>query len=208
MRTGKPRVILEQNFDRTHPAQLPLRWTRSVTGGAQKWTISAARSRSGPKSAFSPDPIYAGVNDLTSPVFLISGSDARLTFSNWYEFETTFLRNRLYDGSVLEIRIADGEWNDILAAGGSFDSGGYDGLIDTCCQNPLGGRPGWSGRSGLNQTSEFITTSVKLPPAAAGQRVQLRLRVGTDIGGFREGQYIDDLSVTDGFVCGCSHASP
>jgi len=33
--------------------------------------------------------------------------------------------------------------------------------------------------------------------------VQFRFRVGTDIGGFREGQYLDDLVVTDGYVCQC-----
>ena len=203
LQTGIPRIALRQNFDRNHQAQLPQRWIRSSTGGAQNWTVTPARSQSGSKSAFSPDPIYVGVNEMVSPVFFITGTDARLTFSNWYEFETTFLRNRLYDGSVLEIRIGDGEWQDILAAGGSFVSGGYDGVIDSCCQNPLAGRLGWSGRSGVNQTSEFITTSVKLPVSTAGQRVQLRWRVGTDVGGFREGQYVDNVSVTDGFVCGC-----
>ncbi len=143
---------------------------------------------------------------MTTPVFVVATPNAQLTFQNWYELETTFLRNRLYDGSVLEISIGDGAWADILAAGGSFESGGYDGLIDACCQNPLAGRQGWSGRSGINQTAEFITTSVKLPPSAAGQRVQLRWRVGTDIGGFKEGQYIDDVLVTDGSVCGCVSA--
>jgi hypothetical protein len=153
---------------------------------------------------FSPDPNQIGLNELISPVFRIETGIAELTFQNWYELETTFLRNRLYDGSVLEIRMGDGEWQDILDAGGAFRSGGYDGVIDSCCQNPLGGRLGWSGRSGIEQQSVFITTSVVLPAAAAGQRVQLRWRVGTDIGTFREGQYIDDLRVTDGFACGCA----
>jgi hypothetical protein len=104
---------------------------------------------------------------------------------------------------VLEIKIGDSDFVDILAAGGVFESGGYDGPIDACCQNPLANRPGWSGRSGVNLIPEFITTAIKLPSTAAGQLVQLRWRVGTDIGGFREGQYIDDLLVTDGFTCSC-----
>ena len=142
---------------------------------------------------------------MVSPAFTVSSPNAKLSFRNWYELETTFLRNRLYDGSVLEIRLGSGEWADIIAAGGRFESGGYDGLLDSCCQNPLGGRLGWSGRSGIEQTSEFVTTTVRLPASAAGQTTQLRWRVGTDIGGFREGQYIDDLVVTDGFTCGCSN---
>jgi hypothetical protein len=156
------------------------------------------------KAAFAKDIQYSGVNEMITPVFNITTVSARLTFQNWYEFETTFLRNRLYDGSLLEIRIGAGNWQDILAAGGNFESGGYDGLLDACCQNPLAGQLGWSGRSGVNQTSEFITTAVRLPTSAAGQKVQLRWRVGTDIGGFREGQYIDDLVVTDGFTCTCA----
>lgn len=128
---------------------------------------------------------------------------AILQFRNWYELETTFLRNRLYDGSVLEIKIGDGAWADIEAAGGVFLSGGYDGVIDACCSNPLAGRRGWSGRSGPNSVSEFITSRVRLPASAAGNSVRLRWRIGTDIGTFRTGQFIDDLVVTDGSVCDC-----
>jgi len=138
-----------------------------------------------------------------SPVFPITSTNAKLTFRNWYEFETTFLRNRLYDGSVLEISIDGSDFQDIVTAGGTFEAGGYDGIIDSCCQNPLAGHMGWSGRSGPNQTSEFITSIVWLPPSAAGHSVQFRWRAGTDIGTFREGQYIDDVEVTDGYTCSC-----
>lgn len=203
LQTGSPKIALQENFDRTQFSRLPPRWTRTASAGITPWNISRTRSQSGIKAVFSPDPIQMGLNELYSPVFSISTASARLTFRNWYEFETTFLRNRLYDGSVLEIRLDGGDWHDIAAAGGEFESGGYDGLLDSCCQNPLAGHAGWSGRSGLGETPEFITTSVKLPPAAAGHRVQLRWRVGTDIGGFEEGQYIDDILVTDGFQCSC-----
>jgi len=204
IQTGRPKIAFQQNFDRQHLAQLPERWTKSATEGALNWKLSTARAQSGTRSAFSPDPIYAGVNEMATPVFRIYGADARLTFRNFYDLETTFLRNRLYDGSVLEIRIGNNAWQDILAAGGSFTSGGYDGTIDSCCQNPLSGRMGWSGKSGVNQNAQFITSSAELPPSAAGQAVQLRWRVGTDVGGFREGQYIDDVVVKDGSVCGCT----
>ena len=95
-----------------------------------------------------------------------------------------FLRNRLYDGSVMEVKIGAADWQDILAAGGSFVSGGYDGPLDGCCQNPLAGRLAWSGKSGTDQVANFITTRAKLPAAAAGQTVRLRWRAASDIGGF------------------------
>lgn len=203
LRTGKPKIAFSQDFDRTPQAALPVRWLRSFEGGAVNWTTSAKRSQSGTKSAFSPDPLFVGLNEMETPVFSVSTSTALLKFRNWYEFETTFLRNRLYDGSVLEIKIGDGQWQDIIQAGGRFESGGYDGTIDSCCQNPLGGKQGWSGRSGIQQVSEFITTAVRLPATAASQRVQFRFRVGTDVGGFREGQYIDNFEVQDGYTCSC-----
>ncbi|MBP6002072.1 MAG: carboxypeptidase regulatory-like domain-containing protein [Pyrinomonadaceae bacterium] len=202
---GVPKIAFRGDFDRLTGPGLPQRWMTSASGAQTSWRASRARSVSGPKSLFSPDPNQIGLNELISPVFRVGTTNAELTFQNWYELETTFLRNRLFDGSVLEIRIGSGDWQDIVAAGGQFISGGYDGAIDGCCQNPLAGRQGWSGRSGINPVSEFITTRVKLPATAAGQLVQLRWRVGTDIGTFREGQYIDDLQVTDGFVCGCSN---
>lgn len=207
--TGKAKIAFQENFDRAQ--QLPPRWTRSESHNNEfelpserNWRASMKHSVSGPKAAFSPDLNQIGINEMDSPVFFITTPTARLTFQNWYELETTFLRNRLYDGSVLEIRIGSGVWQDIITAGGAFESGGYDGTIDACCSNPLAGHQGWSGRSGINQTSEFVTASVRLPAAAAGNLVQLRWRVGTDVGTFREGQYVDDVLVTDGFVCGCS----
>jgi hypothetical protein len=134
--------------------------------------------------------------------------NAILIFRNRYDLETTFLRNRLYDGAVLEIKIGDSRrFEDILAAGGAFESGSYDGVIDGCCQNPLAGRSGWSGKSGPNQTPEFVVAKVKLPASAAGENVQLRWRVGTDNGTFREGQFIDNIEVSDGYVCSCQTAT-
>ena len=204
--TGAKRVAFQENFDSVTAPSLPNDWTTAISGGQQLWTTRTTRTQSAPNAAFSPAPIQIGVNELVSPVFPIISSNAELTFRNWYELETTFLRNRLYDGAVLEIKIGANVWQDIETAGGIFISGGYDGVLETIFQNPLGGRRGWSGRSGINQTPEFITAKVKLPANATGQNVQLRWRVGTDNGTFREGQYLDNLLVTDGAVCSCPNA--
>ncbi|CAN5586977.1 hypothetical protein BH10ACI1_BH10ACI1_29560 [soil metagenome] len=204
LQTGVPRIAFQENFDGVIAPNLPAGWTTSATGGQQNWTTSTTRPQTAPNSVFSPDPFQVGLNELISPVFSITTPNAEFQFRNWYELETTFLRNRLYDGSVLEIKIGSGDWQDIEFAGGVFQSGGYDGVIDGCCQNPLAGRRGWSGRSGINQISEFITSKVKLPASAQGQNVQFRWRIGTDVGTFREGQYLDNLLVTDGFVCSCA----
>jgi len=165
------------------------------------------RHQTPPQAAYSFAAGQVGVNEMVSPAIQINSTRAELSFRNWYELETTFLENKLYDGSVLEIKIGDsGAFQDILAAGGAFTSGGYDGVIESCCQNPLAGRLGWSGKSGTSQTPQFITSTVKLPEQAAGKNIRLRWRVGTDNGAFREGQYIDDVSVSDGYVCACQTA--
>jgi len=204
--TGAKRIALQENFDSVTAPALPNGWTTSVTGGQQPWMTKTTRVQSAPNAAFSPAPIQVGVNELVSPVFAVTSANAEISFRNWYELETTFLRNRLYDGAVLEIKIGANDWQDIEAAGGAFQQGGYDGVLESIFQNPLGGRRAWSGKSGVNATPEFITSKAKLPASAAGQNVQFRWRVATDNGTFREGLYFDDLLVTDGSVCACSVA--
>ncbi|MCA1639579.1 MAG: carboxypeptidase regulatory-like domain-containing protein, partial [Acidobacteria bacterium] len=206
LNTGAARTALQENFDSVVAPNLPNGWTTSATGGQEIWKTSNVIFQSPPNSAFSPTSNQVGVNELVSPVFQINSPNAELTFRNRYDLETTFLRNQLYDGAVLEIKIGGGEFQDILAAGGAFLSGGYDGVLSSCCQNPLAGRQAWSGKSGANQTPEFVTSKIKFPAAAAGNNVRLRWRVGTDNGTTREGQFIDDVKVSDGFVCGCQNA--
>ncbi|PYS99330.1 MAG: hypothetical protein DMF63_11970 [Acidobacteria bacterium] len=207
LQTGVRRFAMQESFDGVTAPALPAGWTTSSTENHQLWRTASTRNQSVPNSLFSPAPHQQGLNEVVSPEFLVDSTQAEISFRNWYELETTFLRNRLYDGAVMEIKIGGGDWQDILAAGGIFVSGGYDGTIDGCCMNPLAGRLGWSGRSGVNQVSEFITTRATLPATAAGQNVRLRFRIGSDIGGFKEGQYIDDLAVTDGFTCACAVSS-
>lgn len=201
--TGRRRIAFGADFDGAAAPALPAGWTTSTSGAQQNWTTSAVRSQSEPNSAFSPSPNQIGLNELVSPAFPVGTAGAELSFRLWYDLETTFLRNRLYDGALLEIAYGNGAFQDIESAGGAFLAGGYDGVIDSCCQNPLAGRRGWSGRSGTNQTSEWITSRVRLPSSAAGQSVRLRWRVGNDIGTSRTGMFIDDVSVSDGFVCDC-----
>jgi len=206
LNTGAARTAFQENFDSVTAPNLPAGWTTSATGAQQIWKTSEIAFQSPPNSAYSPAVSQIGVNELVSPVFQINSPNAELSFRNRYHLETTFLRNQLYDGAVLEIKIGSGEFQDILAAGGMFESGGYDGVLSNCCNNPLAGRQAWSGKSGANETPEFVTSKVKLPASAAGKSVQLRWRVGTDNGTTREGQFIDNVTVTDGFVCNCGIA--
>ena len=117
----------------------------------------------------------------------ITSASAQATFVHNFNLESTF------DGGVLEIAIGAGAFTDIVTAGGSFVTGGYNRTISTSFLSPIAGRMAWSGNS-----AGYITTMVNLPAAAAGLNVKLRFRVASDcsagVGGV--GWRIDTLTVT------------
>jgi PKD repeat protein len=102
-----------------------------------------------------------------------------------------------FDGGVLEIKIGDADFTDIIAAGGSFITGGYNHTLSSSSGNPLGGRPAWTGTS-----SGYITTTVNLPSAAIGQLVQFKWRCGSDVTVSGSGWYLDTISLTGHGCCG------
>ena len=104
---------------------------------------------------------------------------------------------------MLEISIGGGAFTDIIAAGGSFVTGGYTGTISTGFSNPLAGRQAWSGNS-----AGFITTTVNLPAAAAGQNVVLRWRMGSDTSTGVDGWRIDSVVVSQPGACPAGSPTP
>ena len=126
---------------------------------------------------------------LESPAFQVTTASAQLTSRNNYATEAGF------DGGVLEISINGGTFQDILAAGGSFVSGGYNRTLSTGFSNPLPGRQAWSGSSG-----GYITTVVNLPAAAVGN-VQFRWRMGSDSSVGATGWRVDSIQVASNHIC-------
>jgi hypothetical protein len=200
--TGTPNFILNEPFAGSAP-EFPAGWTTAITGEQEPWQKVLLENTTDDYAAFSPEPVHPGINELVSPVVHLNGSNVVLSFSNKFDLESTFLRNLLYDGGVLEIKIGSGDFQDIVTAGGVFTAGGYNGPIAACCSNPLAGRMAWSSKSGIDADPVWITSQVNLPPSAAGQDVQFRWRVATDIGGHRTGQWIDNVKVQDGVSCSC-----
>ena len=112
-----------------------------------------------------------------------------MRFRNLYNLETSFDGMTGFDGMVLEISITGGAYADILTAGGSFVSGGYNRTLSTSFSNPLPGRLAWTGLSGgTSAVPTYITTLVNLPDPAIGQNIQLRWRVGSDNSNVASGQ--------------------
>jgi hypothetical protein len=194
---GVPNTSLSQSFDQVTAPALPAAWTVSWSGAGAAWSTTSATSDSAPNSAFAPDPGSVSDNSLLSPVFTLNTASAQLTFRHYYISESG------YDGGALEISINGGLFTDILAAGGGFLANGYTQTISTAFGNPLAGRQAWSGDSGA-----FVTTTVSLPAAAAGQPIQLRWRFGSDDSVGSSGWYVDSIAISDGYACCSAVAQP
>ena len=144
---------------------------------------------------------------LVSPALFVSRTE-RLTFSfrQKYAFDLFVDAGTKeivpIDGGVIELSADGGKtWTDIGAAA----SPGYGAtpiVVDN--SNPLEGRKAFIGTSPgasteLPSTSPFVKTTVDLGTAYAGQRVQIRFRIGTGAGHSNApllGWQIDDISFT------------
>jgi photosystem II stability/assembly factor-like uncharacterized protein len=189
-----------ENFDGVTAPALPAGWTTAKnppTGNPPLWVTNTTNSTP-PNSAFGAGSTTPGDNQLTSPVIAIPTAPAvgvggvRLSFKNSYNTEPSF------DGGVLEISINGGAFQDVIAAGGSFIEGGYNGVIGPT-DSVLDSRQAWTGNSG-----GFITTTLVLPPAAYGQNAQLRWRTAYDTGTNPAGggMRIDSISIFGAaYVC-------
>ncbi|OYT71094.1 MAG: proprotein convertase P-domain protein, partial [Chloracidobacterium sp. CP2_5A] len=187
---GVPNNVLTQNFDTVTPPALPSGWTATnAAGPLPLWETSNLTPDTSPNCAFVDNPSVVSDKRLDTPPINLTTSAAKLRFRNFYNLEAT------YDGGVLEISINGGPFQDILSAGGSFATGGYNGTISTGFSNPIGGRQAWTGNSG-----GYITTEVNLP-GSGSRTVVLRFRMGSDSLFGAPGWRIDTLTVQDGFNC-------
>ena len=199
---GAPTLVFLENFDGVSAPALPAGWATASSGAQSNWVTQTTVRDTIPNAPFSNDGANIGINELVSPPITLPAGASQLSFRNNYNLES--LNGHYYDGGVLEIKIgASTNYSDIIAAGGSFISGGYVGTIDPTFFNPLINRSAWSGNSG-----GFTNTTVILPASAAGQSVQLRWRCGTDNGNGSSvaGWRIDTISITSR-VC-CANSAP
>ncbi|MCK6685274.1 MAG: carboxypeptidase-like regulatory domain-containing protein, partial [Thermoanaerobaculia bacterium] len=194
--TGAQAVTGAESFDTVTAPALPPGWTTTASGpGAAGWVTSTNAggftSNTSPNFAFIDDP--AGVSDksIYSPVINLPAGSNTLSFYHRYAFETP-----AYDGGVLEIAIGSANvlsntYQDIVAAGGVFTLNGYSGTISSSFGNPLGGRQAFIGTtSGL-----YRNTTLTMPPAAGGQPIKLRWRMGSDSTTASTGWAIDTITL-------------
>lgn len=188
---GSLNLTYTENFDGVNSPFFPNGWTVTNVSGGQDWISASNKSDTAPNSAFAADPsTVGGGSDLTSPLIPITSSTAQLSFRNNYDTESG------WDGGALEISINSGAFQDILAAGGTFIAGGYNGTLGGGANNPLANRQAWSGNSG-----GWILTQIQLPASANGHNIQLRFRFGADNNTALLGWNVDTIRIFAAASC-------
>ncbi|MEP6821188.1 MAG: dockerin type I domain-containing protein [Chthoniobacterales bacterium] len=200
--TGSTVTNPVQNFDGVVAPALPAGWTGTASGSGIIPTTVTTFPDTAPNSVFTSEAATVGLSEVTSAPIAITSAGSQLSFRNEFNTESGF------DGRVLEISIPTvnaGAFQDILAAGGTFASGGYNSTLSTGFANPLPGRMAWTGLSGgTSAAPSYITTVVNLPAAAVGQSVMFKWRQGSDssvVPATNPGSRIDTITLVS-TICG------
>jgi hypothetical protein len=170
------------------------------------WTVDTAVNDSPASSPWTlvPDPLAHSVTQsfnsdasgtdikddrLVSPTQRLS-STSRLSFWHRFNFQNGF------DGGVLELSANGGPWQDVLAAGGTFISGGYNSTIAVGTDSPIAGRSAWTGLNSSVPTMTLVDVNIG---ALAGANVKARFRLGLDSGFTTTGVgwWVDDVQFSN-----------
>lgn len=175
---------VEHINDPVPSAPIPPTWTAATNNGASNWAVVGTSFRSSPNSYFVNN--VGSVADVTlrttNPINLPAGASAYSELRFWHRYVT----ENTFDGGVVEISANGGTtWQDL---GPYITQNGYNGTIATGFQNPISGRPAYTGNSGVT----FIETVVNLN-AFGGQTVLIRFRFGSDNIVAATGWWVDDI---------------
>lgn len=173
-------VPIDQDFDDS--SDLPADWASVETGGGVVWDAVSARFVSALRSAFTKGVGNVADSSLVSPEFVLASGGGTLSFQHLYRTEIGF------DGAVLEVSRDGGGWFDLIMEPSVTVTGGYNRNIRTNYDSPIAGQPAWSAR--LNS---FISTTVELPLAWAGDSLRFRWRLVSDRSTASEGWWVDNV---------------
>ncbi len=191
-------VEFGDNFDSVMPPMFLPGWVvTNVQGPPPMWVTSNSGVPSPPadtlpNAAFIDDPGVISDKLLDLPgLTVFEAIGQQLTFRHNFNLEASAEDPNLgFDGGVLEISVDQGQtFHDILEAGGTFVTGGYNRTISTDRGSPIAGRQAWSGNS-----NGFITTTVSLPSIII--EGTLRWRMASDNSGAGEGWRVDSIDIS------------
>ncbi len=197
---GKPAAtVASENFDGVTAPALPTGWSATPTLGGINFVNSTLAPDSAPNAAYAINvTTVGGGSDLSPPPISVTSANATMTFRHSFNTEAR------WDGGVIDMSVAGGQWLDFKAAGGIFLQNSYNGINSAGNNNPVANRESWTGLS-TPPTADYITTVAQFPAAANGKIVQLRFRFGSDNNTAGElpnpGWFIDNVSLSGaGFV--------
>ena len=191
-------VEFGDNFDSVMPPMFLPGWVvTNVQGPPPMWVTSNSGVPSPPadtlpNAAFIDDSGVISDKLLDLPgLTVFEAVGQQLTFRQNFNLEASAEDSNLgFDGGVLEISVDQGQtFHDILEAGGTFVTGGYNRTISTDRGSPIAGRQAWSGNS-----DGFITTTVSLPSIII--EGTLRWRMASDNSGAGEGWRVDSIDIS------------
>ena len=162
------------------------------------WTAIVDPSAHSAVHSFFSDATTLDLKDdrLIAPPQKLSGT-SHLIFWHRFQFEDGF------DGGVVEVSTDGGAtWVDVIAGGGNFLSGGYNGTISPSFGSHIAGRPAWTGG---NATAAMTKVEINMG-AFNGYDVRVRFRLACDpfLAGSEPGVgwFIDDVQFTNTVVEG------
>ena len=198
-----PPPSCDQNFDNVTAPALPSGFSSTSSGSLPPWVTSTTNPDTAPNDAFADttNGTSVGNTELITSNFVVLPAGSQVTFRNLYNLSNGF------DGEVLEISINGGPYQDIITAGGTFVTGGYNGTIAAGTGSPIAGRQAFTGLSGGTQAAPtYITTTVNLPATANGQLIRLKFRVATDNAGTAPGASGVRIDTITGISCSATAA--
>ncbi len=176
-------VVFNETFDGVTAPNLPAGWTTTASGASLPFATVNTLPDSAPNAIFTNDPFEGGDSSVTSPIIPLGNIRHKLIFRQRYQLDYEF------DGGVLELSIGAGAFTDIISAGGTFVTGGYDTPL---VGGSLSGRQAWTGDS-----VTYVTTEINLPVSTSNQSIRLRWRFGSDPMEGGNGWRIDNVQITN-----------
>lgn len=127
---------------------------------------------------------FSDVAYETGPIVLGLTGTTVFNWLHYFNFEDSF------DGGVIEIKINEEEWVDVLDGGGTFLGAGYSGSLIAHSSQPLPDRAAFTGAGAAFEAVQFSDQ-------LNGSTVRLRFRAGSDGGASAEGWVIDDIGISN-----------
>src|SRR5439155_16024145 len=113
------------------------------------WATTIVNPHTPLNTAFASAVPTIGYSELVTPVYFVGTNVGQMRFMTAFNLEDESPASSTgYDGMVLEISINSGAFQDIVAAGGSFVTGGYNKTISLNLGTPIAARAASSGLSG------------------------------------------------------------